>query len=219
MLRSYLYILIQMLLVLICMNCIYTAHRHWPAKLRVSVIVALIFELLRLASNIILFASDNIVFLYILKYFEFLNLTSIPIMAIISLYIFYRSDSVKFYYVIIVSVVLFSVCIYLIVGMDYYIERTQQYGYCIYLVNNTYIKLFQMLLLSFFLICGILALGRKVANNKGLMLIIAASSISMGEIVLTTFNFQILCNQIIGDIVWIIVMQYALNTMEQSKSR
>lgn len=219
MLKSYIYLLIQMLLILICINSTGTARRYAPAKVKILSMAVLILETLRVVSNGVLFVSDNILFLYILKYFNFLNIVVIPLAAVITLYIFYRSDSLKFDYVIIAGVFIFGGYLFAVFNMDYYIKRTQLYGYCIYMEELAYMQLVELILLSFVLISAMLSLGRKVANNNGLILIITAAVIAIAEIVLKAFNIELLNNQILGDAAWMIVLQYAINTMKTSKSR
>ncbi|MDP4090623.1 MAG: hypothetical protein Q8930_15335 [Bacillota bacterium] len=219
MLKSYIYILTVMLLMVVCINSIYTARKHAPAKIKALAVSVLIIEALRLIACAVLFSCDNIIFLYILKYFSHLNSAVVPIAALISFYIFYRSEKIRFDYVIIPCVLIVICYLAAVFNLDYYIKRTELYGYCIYFENWFYVQFIQIILLSFILAGGILALGRKVANNKGLMLVVMAAAAAAAEVVMQAFNVELLANCILGDAVWLLVLQYALNTMKYSKSR
>lgn len=219
MLQTYLYIFLEMLLILVIIRSFYIAGRNAPNKIKVLAIAALSFSLLRITSNILLFASENIMFLYVLRFANMLSIVLIPIIGLLSVYIFYRSESIKFDYVIVIGSLIILGYILSIFKLDYYIKRTEQFGYVISLKQWVYYELILIIMVSALLIICLAAVGRKVANNKGLMLIIIASTVTISEIAIKILGVQQLPNLTISDGIWIVTIHYALSTMKLSKGR
>lgn len=219
MLSSYIYVFIEMLMIIIGLKAIDTAKRHSPRKIRGVAVFVLTLEIIRFAANILLFISKNILFLYTLKFFALINLVVIPITAILCFYIFLRSDELNFDYIIFACAILFIIYAFTAFNMDYFIQRTNSFGYFITFQQWVYIELALIAILSSVLVASIITIGRKVSNNIGLMLIIVATVIVVAEIVAKLFEIQVMPNLLFSDFVWILVLQYALSTFKLNKGR
>jgi hypothetical protein len=219
MLRSYIYVFIEMLLIVIGLQALYTARKHCPSKIRGVAVAILIMSFLRFITNIILFVSENILFLYILKFFALINIATILITALLCLYIFLRNDEIKIDYVILVSVILLIIYSVAAFNMGFYIQKTQYFGYAIAFHQWVYIELAFIGILSVFLVSATIVLGRKTSNNIGLLFIIGASAITIGEIVIKVIGIQVMPNLLFGDFIWMLVLQYALSTIKINKGR
>ncbi|WP_163192028.1 hypothetical protein [Clostridium thermarum] len=219
MLKSYIYFFIELLLIVLGVHALYKARKHCPSKIKGVAASVLIINLLRFITNIILFLSENILLLYIFKFFALANIATILITALLCLYIFLRNDEIKFDYVIMLSALLFIIYSVAAFNMEYYIQRTQHFGYIIAFKQWEYIELVFIAILSVFFVAAAIVLGRKTSNNRGLLFIIGSSAVTIGEIVIKICGMQVMTNLFFGDLIWMLVLQYALNTIKINKGR
>lgn len=214
---SYTYIFIEMLLILIVIMGAKTAKKFAPDKIKVLSILILTLWLLRFAANIFLFLSKNIIFLYILKFFSLINLATIPITALLCLYIFFRNNEIKFDYLMLISAAVLALYAITSSKLDYTIKRTESFGYIISFQNWVLIDFSFMVIVSIIIICAILILGDKLVNSGGVSLIISASSVTIIEIVLKVLGIQALPNLVISDIAWVLTLVYAISSFKKNK--
>lgn len=214
---SYTYIFIEMLLILIVIMGAKKAKKFAPDKIKVLSILILTLWLLRFAVNIFLFLSKNIIFLYILKFFSLINLATIPITALLCLYIFFRNNEIKFDYLMLISAAVLALYAITSSKLDYTIKRTESFGYIISFQNWVLIDFSFMVIVSIIIICAILILGDKLVNSGGVSLIISASSVTIIEIVLKVLGIQALPNLVISDIAWVLTLVYAISSFKKNK--
>ncbi|HCW05724.1 MAG TPA: hypothetical protein DGK91_15130, partial [Clostridium sp.] len=201
---SYTYIFIEMLLILMVIIGAKTAKNYAPDKIKVLSIFIIILWLLRFTANIFLFLSRNIIFLYILKFFSLINIATIPITALLSLYIFYRNNEIKADYLMVISAIVLMAYTLIIFKMDYNLKRTESFGYIISFENWLFIDFSVIVIVSIIMVCGLIIVGEKLVNSGGVALIITASSVTIIEIVLKLLGIQVMPSLVISDIVWVL---------------
>ncbi|NLZ47879.1 MAG: hypothetical protein GX895_03675, partial [Clostridiales bacterium] len=169
---SYIYIFIEMLLILIAVMAARTANKYAPDKIKLLSIIIITLWGLRFVANIILFQSKNIIFLYILKFFSLVNLATIPITALLCLYIFYRNSEIKIDYLILISVLVLLFYTITVFKLDYNIKRTESFGYIISFQNWLLVDFVFIVLVSIIMICALMIIGEKLVNSIGVSLLI-----------------------------------------------
>lgn len=215
---SYVYIFIEMMLILITLKAADTGIKYAPGKIKVLSMSIIILWFLRFAANIFLFLSKNIIYLYILKFFSLVNLATIPITALLCLYIFYRNNEIKFDYLILISVTVLLLYVFVIFKMNYNIKRTESFGYIISFQNWILIDFSVIIIASVIMLCALIILGGKLVNSGGISLIIAASAVTIIELVLKLLGIQVLPNLVVSDVVWVLTLVYAISAVKKSKT-
>ena len=182
------------------------------AGLKIKIFSILIFFSLicRYLSLTILMTSKNIILLYMLKPFFYLNYLSIPIISMITIYIIMRNEKFNFNNIFIVSLVFILLYCGMIYLMPSYIKLSNYYGYKMYLQSPEYFYLFKAFINTLFLIFAIRLLDRSYLDKKGIYLIIVAAILAIVEIVLTILGLRIFQENVLSDFSWILVFIYAL---------
>jgi len=215
---SYTYFFIEMLLILIVIMVAKRARKYAPDKIKVLSIFIVVLWLFRFTANIFLFVSKNIIFLYILKFFALINVATIPVTAILCLYIFYRNNEIKFDYLMLISVGIILLYGFFVFKLDYNIKRTESFGYIISFQNWLLIDFLLIIIASIILLCALLILGERLVNSEGASFLIAASSVTIIEIVLKVLGIQVMPNLVISDLAWVLVLVYAISAFKKNKS-
>lgn len=219
MLNSYIYIFVEMLMIILGMYCLNTIKKYGPGKIKLVVTVILVLEVFRLISNLIMFVSDSILFLYILKFFALVNIATIPITGIICVYIFIRSENINFDNIFMAGAILLVAYSITVFNVEYSVQRTIDFGYLITLRQWVYVELAFVAVISVILIWAMLVVGKKVSNNTGLIFVIIASMLTIGEITMKIFGLQVMPNLFFADFIWIMVLMYAISTIRTNKGR
>jgi hypothetical protein len=165
----------------------------------------------------ILATSKNIIFLYILKPFFYLNYLCIPVLSMIAIYIIMRNPKFKFRNIIAATLIFTLLYCIIISLMPNYIGLSNYYGYKMCIENIEYFYLFKAFINALFLIFAIGLLDKSYLEKKGVYLIIIAALIAVIEIVLTMLQLRIFQENILSDFCWIIVFIYALNQLQKNK--
>lgn len=212
-----LYIFLMMAITLMIYHGFRSNVKSAPYKIKVLSIVALSTMLLRCLSLFILFLTKNMLYLYLLKPFVFLDIIYIPLMVLISIYIFSRNDRVNFSYAFVLTVVFILIYLVIIYKSLFNISYLEGYGYSIDLVMNNYLIWGFILLNSSVLVYSIITLGSNKVNTKGVLMLLFSSLLFMVEIMLPLLGIELLPENLLGEAMYILTLSYALSTFKQSK--
>jgi len=184
--------------------------RYAPVRIKLLGTTLIAILTIRYIGLLILLIIKNIKYLYLLKSLVFLNVLCIPVLAFISLYILARNDNIKFSYGFIILGILLAAYILAMTYIPIGIISQGSLGYVItlerskilfgtYLIINTIVFLYSLLLLE-----------HKSTNRLGIILIIAASAITVLEIIFSSLCGNILPSIIISDVMWLSTINFAL---------
>lgn len=184
--------------------------RYAPVRIKLLGTTMIAILTIRYIGLLILLIIKNIKYLYLLKSLVFLNVLCIPVLAFISLYILARNDNIKFSYGFIILGILLAAYILAMTFIPIGIISQGSLGYVItlerskilfgtYLIINTLVFLYSLLLLE-----------HKSTNRLGIILIIAASAITVLEIIFSSLCGNILPSIIISDVMWLSTINFAL---------
>jgi len=203
------YFLLLLVVVILLYQGIITSLVYAPKKIKMVSAFALICMTLRYITLIILFIFKNQSYLYLLKPLVFTNLFCIPICGILSVYIFSRSNKIKLKKILLMCTMLLIAYFTVIYKSAANINISSMCGYTIELQLEAYCYIGLLIINSIFLVIGIKLYNKIYSNKLGFMLIIITSSITLLSILLTTINtnFPMI---LLGDIFWIITLDYGL---------
>jgi len=212
----YFYLVLLLLIFVLLFRGINLSINFAPAKIKLLSIFALSLLTIRYIAVFIFLMSNNIKYLYLLKFVVFLNSLCIPILAMISLYILARIDKLKLKYIIILSSLILLVYIFAVFTFKTNIELYRDLGYKMYFINNNLLDAIFLILNTAFFFSSIILLSYRITNKLGIRLTLASSFVVMLEIILKNIGISILPYFLIGDVFWIITTNYSLNKLKKS---
>ncbi|MBU3184104.1 hypothetical protein [Clostridium estertheticum] len=208
------YFLLLVIMILLLYEGIICSLYYVPRKIKIISFVALILMTIRYITLIILLIVKDQNHLYMLKPLVYTNFLCIPICGIISVFIFVRKNTIKLRKIILISGVLcLGYCI-VIYNSSANTAISNLYGYTIKLQLENYFYYTSLIINSILIIMGINLFNTRYSNKLGSLLIVISASITLISVLLTSintsFNFLLL-----GDISWILTMDYALNKVKR----
>lgn len=208
------YPLLLLMMILLLYKGIISSLIYAPKKIKVISIMALILMTFRYIALITLFIIQNQSYLYLLKPMVYTNSLYIPICGIVSVFIFARNNKIKIKKVLFISCMLSIAYLIIIYKSPANVNISKFYGYTIELKLEDYYYISMLIISSIFVIKGIELFNETYSNKLGAMLIIMASCITLISVLLTSINtgFAWL---VLGDVSWVITMDYALKKFKK----
>lgn len=215
MLVFYIYSVLLLLMIILLYNGLAVSFKHAPIKIKILSSITAILLSFRYFALILLLTLKNIKYLYMLKPFYFFDLLCIPITALITIYILARNDKIKFYVIFIISGIFSLVYGYIIYSFDGALGIASNYGYIMFFLKNNYVYGAYLIVITIFLITTALLLGNKNSNKLGIILCFISSILTICELIVNFMGITLFPNMIIGDICWVITLNYSLNKLKK----
>lgn len=203
------YFLLLLTMVLLLYEGIISSLFHSPKKIKIISAMALLLMTFRYIALIILFTQKNQSYLYLLKPAVFTNLLCIPVCGILSIFIFARDNKIKLKKILFICAMLCIAYSIIIYKSPVNINISSLSGYTIKLQLEDYCYIMLVIINSIFAVKGIELFNKIYSNKLGAILIIMSSSITLISLLLTSINTDFAW-LILGDISWIITMDYGL---------
>lgn len=203
------YFLLLLLMVLLLYGGIISSLAYAPKKIKIISIMALSLMSFRYVALIILFTFKNQSYLYLLKPLVYTNLLCIPICGILSVFIFSRNSKIRLKKILFMFAVLCIAYFIVIYKSPANINISNSCGYTIELQLEVYCYIVLLIINSIFFVQGINLYNKIYACKLGAVLIVIASSTTILSLLLTSINskFPLI---LLGDIFWIITLDYGL---------
>lgn len=214
MLSFYGYIVIVFIIFILMIQALYIS-KFSPNKIKVAAIIVIMIMLLRDISLMVLSLAHNIKHLYLLKSIFFLNFISIPLLALIVIYIFIRKDNINFSYIFIIAIVLAGLYGIMIYKCPAIVQINEIYGYTIIFAKDLYLYWICVTVNTVILFVTIALSKNKNINKLGISMIICASFITIIELILWIIGIRILPENVVGDMLWSIIIVYALSKIRK----
>jgi hypothetical protein len=186
-----------------------------PLKIKVLSLSALAVVSFRYIALIIFLVTPNIKNLYLLKPFMFLDLLCLPVLAIVSTYIFGSNDRIKFNYCIIISILFLLAYTAAVVILPINIKIYGSLGYIMSFNNELLVYGIYLIINTIFLFTAMLFLGNKISNKLGVWFVLASAFTVIAELITRTSGLSILPAVLFGDIIWVITADYALYKLKK----
>lgn len=210
------YFLLLLIMVFLLYQGIISSLFYAPKKIKIISVIALILMSVRYIALIILFVVKNQNYLYLLKFSAYTNFICLPICGVISISIFAKNNNIK------LGKILFTCAILSIAyGVVLYkstsnINISNICGYTIELQLKDYFYVGLLIINSIFVIKGIEIFDTTFSNKLGALLVIISSCITLLSVISTSISsgFPWL---LLGDISWIITINYGLIKFKRQK--
>lgn len=203
------YFLLLLMMALLLYEGIFSSFVYAPKKIKILSSIALILMSFRYITLIILFIMENQSYLYFLKPAVFTNLLCIPICGILSVSIFGRENKIKFKKISLVFVMLCIAYIIFIYKSPVNINISNLSGYTMEFQLQPYCYIILLIINTIFAVKGIELFNKAYSNKLGALLIITSSSVTLISVLLTSINANFAW-LLLGDISWIVTIDYAL---------
>ena len=208
------YFLLLSIMVLLLYEGIICSLMYAPKKIKIISVMALILMMARYIALIILLIIKNQNYLYLLNSVIHTNFLCIPIYGILSVFIFSRNSNIKLKKVLFMCVIL-SIAYYIVIYKSSASTSISGfYGYTIILELEDYCNVFLLVINTIFVIIGINLFGKIYSNKMGILLIILSSSMTLISVLLTLINTSFAW-LVLGDIAWIVTLNYGLITFKR----
>lgn len=214
MINFYIYVFVLIMVFLLLFIAAYLT-RFAPKKIKTITKFIILVMFLRYFSLLILFLSSNIKYLYLLKITFFLNFVSIPLLVLTVLYVFVRIDNVEFSYIFVIAsiiLILYTAAMYKCPG---FLQNTKNYGYTMLLLEHMYIYWIYIVLNTVILFISLKLATKKNVIKIGVYLVSVSALITIVELIIWTMGIMLLQEIVLGDILWILTLVYALNKVKK----
>lgn len=207
-------------LLLIIFLCIFTIKRNLlvsPKKIKIYLVIVITLLLIRHIGLIILCLIESSKYIYYLKPIIYLDDIAVPLMILAITYVYLRSEKLKFtgsYFILAGITLIYSIIIYISKIM---VKVSHIYGFIISIDNEIMISMFSLILLGIMLIINVLLLDKKYANKKGIWFIILAIMVVMIEKVIIVGGIRIFPYPVIGELIFLIIINVVLNGFKKIK--
>lgn len=209
-----------MFLLLIIFLSFFTLKRNLevsPKKIKIYLTFVITLFLLRHIGLFMLCILQSSNIIYYLKPIIYLNHIAMPLIVLAITYVYLRSEVLKFTgsYVVLSIVVL--IYIYIIRISKLTIEVSQNYGFIADISNENSMYLFSLILMGILLILNVILLDKPYANKTGIWFIIVSIVVVMMEEVIILGGIKVFPYSVIGELIFLIIINFVFNGFKRSK--
>lgn len=211
----YLYFVILLLIIFLCVFILDKLLKTAPIKIKLISLLVLSLMILRYVVLILFSIIQDQKYIYYIKYVTFLQYIYIPAILFTAYYIFRRSEKLKFSisYVILVTYII----IYFLAVIIYEptLSISLSFGYVISFSQELIPTLIFLISPMTILVLAIVHMDRRFVNIQGLRLLIITSIIIILESMLKLSGVYIYPYSIISELLTILVFNYSLGLFKR----
>ncbi|WP_143318316.1 hypothetical protein [Clostridium sp. HBUAS56017] len=186
-----------------------------PKKIRLYMGVVSILFILRYIGLFLLSLIKSGSFVYFLKPLLFLNHLAIPLMVLALSYVYLRWDKLNFnfnYIIAVVFSIIYFTGMFLVKGR---ITFNSTYGYVININNETLLYFISLIIVGTLLVFCVYFFDKPNNNRHGMFYLIVALTVVIVENILYLGGIRLFPYPIIGDGIFIMIMNLAVNTFKK----
>lgn len=214
MLKFYIYISLLLIIIILLFKCFYL-DLYSPKKVKTIALITILVMGLRYAALLILFLVSNIKYLYLLKPLFFMNLIGVPLIILIVLYIFMKGHIINFSYIFIALGISIILYVSMMLKCTCFLQNSSNIGYTMVFAQDTYIYWVYIGINTITLFLAISFINKTYINRIGMSIVILASIATIIEYIVWIAGIVLIAENIIGDMLWITALMYALNRVKK----
>lgn len=188
-----------------------------PKKIKIYLTFVITLFLLRHIGLFLLCILQSSNILYYFKPVIYLNHIAMPLIVLAVTYVYLRSETLKFtgsYLILSIVVLIYT---YIIRVSKLTIEVSQAYGFIADISNESSMYLFSLILMGILLVLNVILLDKPHANKIGIWFIIISIVVVMLEEVIILGGIKVFPYSVIGEMIFLIIINAVLNGFEKSK--
>lgn len=185
------------------------------SKLKFWYSLSFSFILVSFLMRLYMFLVSKIQYLYLFKHIYYLNYIGIFMGALISIFIFLRSNKLKFNYIkyiLLAGCIVYAISIF-VNCID--IKLCGIYGYFMIFENKYYFMIFRVIFNAIMLFLSIYIIGNKFKDKLGGILVFFTAILGIVSLILQKENSTIIMDTI-TQLMWIITMNYSIITFKKN---
>lgn len=204
---AFVYLCVILFIIIFSIYLMKLSFKRCPEKIRIFYSIALTVLILRYLALLILWIVESQRIVYVLKSVTQLNFIGIPLLALCSLYIFFREEGRKFdynYSFMFILAVMFIV-INIFCKLDIKIDSI--FGFVIRYKDILIPSLVYLIVLSSLVVFTLLYIDKPYSNSNGMRLLLGSLMIAVAENILFLGGIKIFPYTFFGEIL-ILVSAY-----------
>ncbi|GIM29413.1 hypothetical protein CPJCM30710_20790 [Clostridium polyendosporum] len=213
--KVFLYFMILLLIIFLCLNLLSKNKKYSPRKIRMIMTLILILELLRSFTLILMSLIQAQKYLFLLKPLIFLHVIYLPMALIVAFYIFWRNDKVNFNLSFILLGVLlagYAAAMYFLKGI---IQISSSYGYVMSISKELVFGLTFISILTFILFVLIFQLDNSFVNKKGLIFLAICIIIAIFENLSHLCGIYLFPYALFSELAILLITTYSINILKR----
>ena len=186
-----------------------------PKKIKRFYLIVLTIMLMRYLALMYLLLTNNERIVYKLLITPMMYIIYMPMLALGSLYIFFRDEKMRFDYSFAYLIMLSFVYLAIIVIYKLNIHIDSKLGYIITFKEAVTPSIIYLSCMSIFSVITLLFVDKPYSNNNGMRILLAISIISVGEFILFLGGIKVFPYPIFSEILMLLCTYKAINTFKK----
>lgn len=214
---NFAYFIFLLLIIFLLLFLLKKAKEKVPKKIKPYIMGVIILFIFRYIALLLLCIVSKSGIAYYLKGFVFLNHLTIPLIIICLTYVFLRPGKMPFSSNYILGGLLTSFYFVGMILIKGTVTMNQRYGYIISLDKDNILNIIYLIILGVLLIFNVMILDKPNNNKLGVSYLILAIFFVAIENVIYLGGVKIFPFPIIGDAIFIVIMNLAFSTFKKVK--
>jgi hypothetical protein len=124
-------------------------------------------------------------------------------------------DNINFSYIFIIASIILVVYVVAMYKCPGFLQSTENHGYTMLFLEHMYIYWIYIVVNTIILFIALGLISKKNVIKIGLYFVVAASLVTILELIMWTMGIVLLQEIILGDALWISTLVYALNKVKK----
>ncbi len=188
-----------------------------PKKIKRFYLIVLTIMLIRYLALIYLLLTNNERIVYKLLIAPMMYIIYMPMLALGSLYIFFRDEKLRFDYNFAYLIMVSFIYLAIIVVYKLNIHIDSKLGYVITFKEVVTPSIIYLSCISIFSVITLLFVDKPYSNNSGMRLLLVVSIVCVGEFILFLSGMKVFPYPIFSEILMLLCSYKAINTFKKDK--
>lgn len=190
-----------------------------PRKIKKYYLIVLTISLVRYLSLIALLLIDNERIVYKLLISPMMYMIYMPMLALGSLYIFFRDEKIKFDYNFIYLIMLSFIYIAMVIFYKIDIHIDSELGFIVTFNEIITPSILYLICMSIFSVITLLFVDKPYSNNNGMRILLAISIITIVEFIMFLGGMKFFPYPIFSEILMFLCTYKSITTFKQIKRK
>lgn len=211
---SFFYLLTLIFIIIFILYLTIMNRKRCPKKVKSFFYIAFIFLLIRYISILIGNLIDSQGIVYLLRHLTLLNYCVIPLLALVSTYIFLRSEDTSFNYNFIFMLILIILYIGEIYLYKVSISINNTFGFIVNFKNSLTPNLIYLIIMASLAVVCLLCVDKPFCNKWGMRLLTISLMVTITEFILFLGGIKIFPYPFLGEILILLMSFKTIKTFK-----
>lgn len=213
--KIYLYFVQLLLIILGAFFALDSNKKYSSSKIKLWYGISFSFIIVSFFMRLYMFVFSNLNNLYLFKHIYYLNCLGTTMGALISIFVFLRSNRLKFDYVKFIFFCVFIIYMFFMYGNAIEVKLMGQYGYFMEFTTSYYEKLFRIFFNGLVILSAIYILKTQFKDKIGGLCILICGVMGLIIVILVKNYESIIVLSAFLQLFWIITMNYSIYRLKK----